>query len=48
MRLGLNAMEIARHLRDGKGPAMGHADNASGRISSVSPLAIRSSVWVAS
>jgi hypothetical protein len=48
MRLGLNAMELARHLRDGKGPAMGHADNALGRISSVSPLAIRSSVWVAS
>jgi hypothetical protein len=45
MRFGLDAMEFARHLRDGKGPAMGHADDAFRQDQQRVPLAIRSSVW---
>jgi hypothetical protein len=48
VRPGLNAVEIARRLRDRKGQQRAMPTTPSDRISSASPLAIRSSIWVAS
>jgi hypothetical protein len=48
MRLGLNAMELPITCVTAKGQQWATPTTPSGKISSVSPLAIRSSVWVAS